>query len=63
MQFPRYELVVLSAGEDTRPRPRPEPRPRPRDERRVRRLRPLRRTPELDIHQYLELEFAVDDRR
>jgi hypothetical protein len=62
MQFPRYELVVASnpGTSPTRPRPRPRPLPRTRTARRSRRLS---RGPELDIHQYLELEFAVDDRR
>jgi hypothetical protein len=61
MQFPRYELVVpLESGPPTRPRPRPRPQPRTRTARRPRRIG---RTPELDIHQYLELEFAVDDAR
>ena len=59
MQFPRYELVLLSpSAPPTRPRPRPRPQPRTRT---VRRPRWMSRSPELDIHQYLELEFAVDD--
>jgi hypothetical protein len=62
MQFPRYELVVPPlSGPPTRPQPRPEAQP-PRTVRRSRRTFMARR-PELDIHQYLELEFAVDDPR
>jgi hypothetical protein len=62
MQFPRYELVVqtLPSTSPTRPRPRPRPQPRTRT---ARRPRWAGRSPELDIHQYLELEFAVDDAR
>jgi hypothetical protein len=62
MQFPRYEMVVPPLNSPPRrPRPRPEAQP-PRPVRRSRRAL-MGRRPELDIHQYLELEFAVDDRR
>jgi hypothetical protein len=62
MQFPRYELVLLSAPSASPTRPRPRPRPQPRT-RTARRPRWMSRRPELDAHQYLELEFIVDDRR
>ena len=67
MQFPRYEVVVpLHGFIPSQPWPRPEPRPRPvRPKRRSRLTRPRRSAPEprLDIQQYLELEFIVDERR
>ena len=67
MQFPRYEQVVPFQGHMLpQPRPRPDPRPRPvRPKRRSRLTRPRRSAPEprLDIQQYLELEFIVDERR
>jgi hypothetical protein len=72
MQFPRYEFVVprehdrCSTGRRPRPRPdRPERTARP-----VRRPEPLRRiaqrrepSPLLAIHEYLDLEFTVEERR
>jgi hypothetical protein len=67
MQFPRYELVLPTERKRVTPNPRP-PRPRPpRPPRRfggLRRMTPRRRPrPVLEIHQYLELEFAVEERR
>jgi hypothetical protein len=67
MQFPRYELVLPSERERVPPTPRPPLPRRTRPPRRVGRLRrmTLRRRPPpvLEIHQYLELEFAVEERR
>jgi hypothetical protein len=72
MQFPRYEFVVPRDYERSpngrRPQPRPE-RPQ-RTARPVRRGAPLRKVvqrrdsrPQLAIHEYLDLEFTVEDRR
>jgi hypothetical protein len=72
MQFPRYEFVVPRDYErcldGRRPLPRPE-RPQ-RTARPVRRARQLRKmvqrrgsNPQLAIQEYLDLEFAVDERR
>ncbi len=72
MLFPRYEFVIPRDHERCpgarRPQPRPASRPRP-----VRPVRPVRRprshppatseSPALAIHEYLELEFTVEDRR
>ncbi len=73
MQYPRYEFVVPRDHERCstwhRPRPRPErPRRTTRLERRRESLRQIigRRAspqPQLAIHEYLDLEFTVDDRR
>ena len=73
MYFDRHELMILSRGgrvpramhppPGRYPVPLPEPREGPgRLVRLVRWLR-SRRTPDpaLDTHQYLRLEFAVDD--
>ncbi len=67
MQFPRYELVLPPpVGDRTEHQPRPRPRPtRPVHRTRLglhalrRQRRPAGR---LDLHQYLLLEFTVDDR-
>lgn len=62
MQFPRYELVILER-ELARSRPRPA-RHRSRVWPRLRWTAPRHPPPgRIDIHQYLELEFTVDDRR
>jgi hypothetical protein len=72
MQFPRYEFVIPCDHErcldGRRPLPRPE-RPQ-RTARPVRRRGPLRKIvqrrdsrPQLAIQEYLDLEFAVEDRR
>jgi hypothetical protein len=72
MQFPRYEFVVPRDYErclaGRRPLPRPE-RPQ-RTTRPVRRGEPLRKLvgrrdahAPLAIHEYLDLEFTVDERR
>jgi hypothetical protein len=64
MQFPRYELALVSE----RARVPTTPRPRPRRTRPARRSRrPLVRSAasppgRLDAQQYLRLEFAIDDR-
>jgi hypothetical protein len=72
MQFPRYEFVIPREHErcstGRRARPRPEPgRRTARAERCVSALRRLLRRresrPVLAIHEYLDLEFTVDDRR
>ena len=76
MDFDRYELMILSRGGRVPRAMHPGPRPLPgvpvRSERAgpgrlvrlVRRLRsrPAGR-PALDTHQYLQLEFVVDDER
>ena len=72
MQFPRYEFVVPRDYErclaGRRPLPRPE-RPQ-RTTRPVRRGESLRKVirrraekPQLAIHEYLDLEFTVEDGR
>jgi hypothetical protein len=78
VDFDRYELMILSRGGRVPRAMHPGPRPLPvpvRSERperagpgRLARLaqhlrRPSRRRGELDVHSYLELEFAVDDER
>jgi hypothetical protein len=73
VDFDRYELMILSRGGRVPRAMRPGPRPLPvpvRSERAgpgrlarlVRRLRSRRApAPALDTHQYLRLEFTVDD--
>lgn len=71
MHYDRYELMLLSRGGRVprASRPRPLPVALERDvPGRVAMLigglrRRSRRRGELDVHQYLELEFAVDDER
>ena len=71
MQFPRYEFVIPREHERC-----PVGRPSPRPQRPERTARPVRRGPMrhrfaprrearplLAIHEYLELEFTVEDRR
>jgi hypothetical protein len=73
VDFDRYELMILSRGGRVPRAMHPGPRPLPvpvRSERAgpgplvrlVRRLRSRRAPrPALDTHQYLQLEFSVDD--
>lgn len=72
MQFPRYEFVIPCEHErcPTARRPRPRPPAAQRTTRPQRRLQALRRLtsrreprPLLTIHEYLELEFTVEERR
>jgi hypothetical protein len=78
VDFDRYELMILSRGGRVPRAMHPGPRPLPvpvRSERSelagpgrlvtlVRRLRSRRTSgAALDTHQYLQLEFAVDDER
>jgi hypothetical protein len=67
MQFPRYELVLPSERERVPSAPRPRPR-RVRPWRRPSQLRremhsQHRASRQMDVQQYLALEFTVDDRR
>lgn len=72
MQYPRYEFVIPRGHERCPTGRRPPPRPeRPERTARPERRRPtLRRLaqrrepgPLLAIHEYLDLEFTVDERR
>jgi len=72
MQYPRYEFVIprdherCPAGRRPTPRPeRPERTTRPVRQRPTLRRMTERREPRplLAIHEYLDLEFTVDDRR
>lgn len=65
MSFPRYELSIPRESDRVSP-PR---HPRPARVRRRWRVRGVPRAPmsrpsgRLDVHQYLELEFTVEERR
>jgi hypothetical protein len=71
MQFPRYEFVIPREHERCTPGRRPVPGPdRPERTARPARKPTLRRVtrrreprPLLAIHEYLDLEFTVEDRR
>jgi hypothetical protein len=72
MQYPRYEFVIPREHErcptgrrPRRPPDRPERTARPVRERRPLRQITRRREPraQLAIHEYLELEFTVEERR
>ena len=71
MQYPRYEFVIpceherCSTGRRPQPRPdHPERTARPVRRPTVRRLAQRREPrPQLAIHEYLELEFTVEERR
>ena len=71
MQYPRYEFVIPREHERCPTGRRPQPRPdQPKRTARPVRRPALRRIadrreprPELAIHEYLDLEFTVDDRR